>query len=1043
MAAPYDFKAIEKEILAYWQKNKTYQKAKARNKGKDAFYFLDGPPYTSGKVHLGTAWNKALKDMVIRYKRMQGFDVYDRAGYDMHGLPTEHATQKKLGLKTKDDILAFGIKKFIQECKKLCIENMKEMNLAFQKEGVWMDFDNAYQSITKEFIEAEWWLVKKAHDKGRLYQGLKTIHWCPSCSTAMAKHELEYKLVKDNSIFLKFPVKGKKNEFLIVWTTTPWTIPFNLAVMVHPEFEYVKAKVDNEIWIVAKALAGPFIQGVVGKSFTVIEELTGEKLEGLEYVHPLHNELKSHYEEIKSKAKKAFTVLLSEEYVDLSAGTGLVHMAPGCGPEDYEVGHRNGIPPLNLLDEKGFFPNDAGAYAGLSARKEDNKFTEVFGKNGCLIAETVVEHDYPHCQRCKAAVVYRTTKQWFFKVEDLKQKMIAENKKIKWVPEAAFNAFNAWLENLRDNSITKQRFWGTPLPVWQCQSCNAYDVFGSEAELKKAAGKAPKDLHKPEIDEITYRCACGGKKERIPDILDVWVDAGTASWNALDYPVKKALFEKLFPADFILEGKDQIRGWFNLLMVASMIALDAPSFKSVYMHGFVNDAQGRKMSKSLGNYILPEEVYEQYGADTFRYYAIGGANPGLDLNYNMEDVKLKYKNLAVLWNIHNFLIDICSTNKINPAKLKVKKNELGREEQHILSKLNSTIKAVTDAMQNHLLNKVPAEVESLFLELSRTYIQLVRDKAALGAKEEKEAVAYTVFTVLLEALKMLSIVSPFITEKIYLNLKQAFKLKELSIHHYRWPEVEEALIDETLEKDMAVAANVMQAILAAREKAHIGVRWPMAEVIIAASKDIQHSLERSKDIIMSQTNVKKVEVKESFFAVKATLEPDMSQLGPDFGKLSPKIAAAIAKEKPETILDSIQKNGKFELEIEGKKISIVKEHLIVKRDIPKPYLEAEFVRGLIYLNTAMTPELEGEGFAREIMRRIQALRKKEGMERKDAIDLYIKADKDICSRIQPWESSIREKVGASQIEISAEAPSKKFRVSSKERVKDHAFEIFF
>ncbi|MBN2111671.1 class I tRNA ligase family protein, partial [Candidatus Woesearchaeota archaeon] len=417
MAKPYDFKFVEPNMLRFWKDNDTYRKAKEKNKGKKKFYFLDGPPYTSGKVHIGTAWNKALKDMFLRYKRMSGVDVWDRAGYDMHGLPTEHAAEKKLGIKSKEAIQKMGITKFIEECKKLCVDNMKIMNKDFTRIGVWMDFENAYQSIKKEFIESEWWLIKQAHKKGRLYEGLRTMTWCPHCETALAKHELEYKSVEESSIFLKFKVKGKKNEYLIVWTTTPWTIPYNLAVMVNPELEYVKAKVEDEVWYLAKGLAGIVVQAVANKKLQVIDEFTGDKLEGLKYEHPLYEELKNVYKEYEKRADKVFTVILTNEYVDLSAGTGLVHSAPGCGPEDYEVCHRYGIPPFNNLSESGVFPKEMGKFAGLTAKKDDKKFIDALRKTGALIETTQVEHEYAHCQRCHLPVIFRTTKQWFFKVE--------------------------------------------------------------------------------------------------------------------------------------------------------------------------------------------------------------------------------------------------------------------------------------------------------------------------------------------------------------------------------------------------------------------------------------------------------------------------------------------------------------------------------------------------------------------------------------------------------------------------------------------------
>ena len=422
MIPNYEPTKQEPEILQFWKRKDIYAKAKEKNKGKKKFYFLDGPPYTSGKVHLGTAWNKILKDCVLRYKRMKGFDVWDRAGYDMHGMPTEQAVEKALGLKHKDEIPMYGIANFVNECREFAITNMISMNEDFKRIGTWMDFDNAYQSIKNTFMEGEWWLIKKAYENGRLYEGEKTMHWCASCATALAKHELEYESVSDDSIFVKFPLKNKPNEFLIIWTTTPWTIPFNLGVMVNSSLDYAKVKVDNEVWIVAKELASSLISEKVGKQYTILEEFKGDKLLGMEYSQPFENELPQ-LNEFRKKHPKAHTCVLSEEYVDLSQGTGLVHMAPGCGPEDYEVGHRNGIPPFNTLTESGVFDETSGIFNGLTAKRDDKKITEEIRKKGLLAAESKIQHDYANCWRCKNPVIYRTTTQWFFKIEDLKDRM--------------------------------------------------------------------------------------------------------------------------------------------------------------------------------------------------------------------------------------------------------------------------------------------------------------------------------------------------------------------------------------------------------------------------------------------------------------------------------------------------------------------------------------------------------------------------------------------------------------------------------------------
>lgn len=936
----YNPKEIEKEVLEFWDKNKIYQKAKSKNKGKKPFYFLDGPPYTSGMVHIGTAWNKVLKDMSIRFRRMQGFDVWDRAGYDMHGLPVEHKVQAKFGLDSKEDIENFGVSKFIEECKKFAVENLYSMNKDFKNLGVWMDFDNAYQSIKKEFISGEWWLVKKAHENKRLYEGERSMTWCSSCATALAKHELEYEDITDESIYLKLKLENSKDEFLLVWTTTPWTIPLNMAVMVNPDFEYVKCMVGNEHWIIAKDLADIVIKNKIAKDFKIVEAFKGRNLEGKKYV-PVFKDAWPDLE----KNKKLFTVLLSDEYVNLEDGTGLVHTAPGCGDADYEIGIKNGIKPFNVIDDCGFFPKDHKLFGGLRAKKDDKKFIELIDKTGTLIHKEKISHNYAHCWRCKSPIVYKTTKQWFFRVEDLKTEMIQANRKIKWEPEAAFNAFNSWLENLRDNSISKQRYWGTPLPVWRnIKDSSDYIVIGSSEELERLSGKKLDDLHISVVNKIEIKI---GKKiyRRVPDVLDVWVDAGTVSWNCLDYPETTENFKKFFPADFILEGKDQIRGWFNLLMVASMISMEKPSFKSVYMHGFIQDAQGRKMSKSLGNQISPSEVVDKHGADTLRYYMIGGANPGLDLNYNFSDMENKHRNLGVLFNVCSYLLGY-SDKKYN---LDHKKMDI--EERFMLSKLNSTIENVTDAFESLKLNEVPALIENLYLTLSRDYIQIIREKI----NNEREKVLPVISLTLLETLKMLSVVAPFISEHLYQKLRQKFKFKEESITLFDWPKADGKLIDKNLEQGFEISQKVIQEILSLRAEKQIGVRWPLIEATI----DIEDpsKIKGFEDIIKVQTNIKNLRVKKGKFHVK--------------------------------------------------------------------------------INTEINKELEQEGFFRELTRRIQALRKKAGLNREDKIFLIINSSYSL----KMFEKGFKDKVGASEVEFSL--PKDRHMVSSKERIKDQDFEIAF
>ncbi|MEK6959903.1 MAG: isoleucine--tRNA ligase [Nanoarchaeota archaeon] len=1040
--AQFDPKVYELEVLSFWKEHRCYPKAKEKVRGAKKFYFLDGPPYTSGRIHIGHAWNKSLKDLFIRYKRMQGFDVWDRAGFDMHGIPTEHAVEKKLGLKGKPDILKFGVDKYVKECEKLCIDNMNIMIKDLDRLGVWMDHENAYQSIKPVFIEGVWFLVKKAYEKGRLYEGERTMTWCASCATAIAKHELDYQTVTENSIFLKFPIKGKKGEFLVIWTTTPWTIAFNLGIMVNPELDYVKCQVDDEKWIVAKALAGPFIQMVVGKDLKILEEMKGEKLEGIEYEHPWHKDIKV-YAELKKKHPKVHTVLLSEEYVDTSAGSGLVHMAPGCGPEDYEVGHKNNVPPYNAIDEHGVFDKTTGRFAGMRAKIDDRLFIEELKKSGNLIEQTPVEHEYAHCQRCHNPVVFRTTTQWFFKVEDIKPELIKQNEQIKWVPQTAFNAFDSWLKNLRDNSVTKQRFWGTPLPVWRCDSCKKVTVIGSIAELEKTAGKKVPELHKPWIDDVVFKCPCGKEQRRIPDVLDVWVDAGTNSWTCLDYPNRKDLFEELWPAQFILEAKDQIRGWFNLMHIASNLAFGKPCFKAVYMHAWAQDALGRKMSKSLGNIIKPDDVINEYGADTLRYYFISGT-PGDDFIYSPDEAKIQMKNLGVLWNLHKFLIDMCENNDLKLKDLEDKSlvKLYGEEERFIISRMHSATRHATRSFDNYQLNDVPGAADSLFLDLSRTYIQLVRDKAATGDDEDKRVVASVTYQVLMNSLKLFAPVAPFITEAIYQDLKKAFGLKEESIHHCAWPKWDDKDCDSELEAGMATAMQAVGASSFAREKANINTRWPLKTLtLVTSDKKVVESCEKLGDLIRRQANVKEIRIQESMPGIKFDVKADTGKIGSDFGKLTPKVIAAIVTHSVEDVVRHMQKDRRMVIKIDGQEVNLVPEHVFINRIVPAHLKEASFQGGLAYLDTTTTPELEAEGFSREVTRRIQALRRTAGLQRKDRVTLHIKAGKESSDPLKAWLDTIKEKCGVASLTIDDKDPAKKPEWSSEEKIKGKALTL--
>lgn len=1034
----YTFKELEPQILDYWDTQKILPKRRRQNKKGPKFYFLEGPPYTSGHIHLGHAWNMALKDMVLRYKRMNGFNVWDRMGYDMHGLPTEQKVMVKLNLKDKQDIEKLGLKKFQRECKKFCIEMMKKMNDDFIRLGSTLDFSNPYQPIQKEYMGAEWWLIKKAHEKGRLYQGLRTMHWDAATQSSVAKHELEYKMITDTSIYMKFPHKTKANTYFLIWTTTPWTIPLNLAIMANPELEYVEVQVNSEVWILAKELLPSVMEKLGIDNYKIMKELKGSALEGQSYTHPLHIE---QYlpPEIK-KNKKVFTILLSSEYVTATDGTGLVHCAPGCGPEDYEVGHQYYIPPFNCVNEAGLFDN-FGPFTGWRAKLDDKKFIEVIDASASLLFKENYVHEYPHGERSHAPVIFRTTKQWFFKVEDLREKMLHANEHICWQPQGGRNAFTSWLENLRDNSITKQRYWGTAVPIWQAGEKD-YIVVGSVEELEILSGTKVKEMHIPDIDKIKIT-KDGKTYTRIPDVLDVWIDAGTASWNCLDYPGDAETFQKLFPADFILEGKDQIRGWFNLLMVASFLAFDKPSFKSVYMHGFVTDTSGVKMSKSLGNIISPYEIIDKHGADVLRYYACQ-TSVGEDMNFSWEECAQKQRNLNILWNLHKLLITLSIENKMNPYKMpKRVQKVLDLEERYIISKLHSTIKKVTELMEKYRLDEAIAPLEQLFLSISRTYVQMVREKSSVGDEEDKEKVLYTLGQVLLETIKLLCIVTPFLAEAMYLNLKAEFKLKEKSISHFSWPTYDAKKIDAQLESHLEAAQDIIQAALHAREKAKLGLRWPVQEIVVMSTKpSVAELIVGLRSILTTQINAKKVRIADKIPGLTMKVKPEHGKIGPAFGNLSPSIINILLGTSPETIIGNFERDGFYIMKVNGKEVKLTPDMIKIERSVPVPFIESEFDGGMVYLNTSRTIELEGEGFSREVMRNVQQLRKSVGLQKWDRIVLVLKTSATMKPLMEKWSKDIEQKVGADEVQILAHDPAQKYGHSSEFTVKKEVFKVW-
>ncbi|HIP90553.1 MAG TPA: isoleucine--tRNA ligase [Candidatus Nanopusillus sp.] len=950
----------EEDVLKFWRENKLYQKWKLSQRGKPNFNFLEGPPYTTGKVHLGHTWNRTLKDVVLRYKAKKGYHVWLQSGFDMHGLPIEEKVEKKLGIKNKKEIEKTGVQKFIEECKKFAYGSMKSFTDLYERIAHWQDTDNPYLPIANEYIERVWSMFKKAYERGLLYEGEKPVWWCPRCQTTLSKQEIElgyvdakYKPTIDPSVFVKFKLKDDSNTYLVVWTTTPWTLTFNLGVIVNPNIEYALVEVPKiyvreleidsrdkkvlkeglehengkEYWIIAKDLVEKLMNKLEVQEYKIVRTFLGKELEGKEYIPPFYEELKEILDNIKNNNPNVFTVWLSEEYVNIEEGTGLVHAAPGCGPEDYEVAQKYKVEPFSTVDEEGYIRN-LPFFEGWRAKFDDLKWVNLLKDKKLLIHFEWYEHDYPVCWRCGTKLIIRTTEQWFLNIQKLKDELIQDLEKVRYIPTFAKEAFTNVIKTAPDWVVSRQRYWGTPLPVWKCPNGHIY-VVGSIKELEKLTGKKFKkvyivvrkseyaedmlkeyydienkvnaeeedlldliekvedetfifvdnlkestidkitqkyfivrslgqrdyelirvynyDLHKPFVDTFTFRCpVCNCTMKRVPDVVDVWIDSGSAPYASRIPPI--------YPINFIIEGLDQLRGWFYSLAILGKIYFGDIPYRNVYVHGFTLDSQGLKMSKSLGNVIDPFDLIKEYSADAVRLYLSSAAKAYEDIKIDPKEIRVKLDSLNILWNTHVYLVEQAKYYNINPREVKP---ELEWSDKYILHLLEKTKKEIEKALENYELWKVGRLLERLYTELSRFYIKLNRERL----QEDSKTVLWVIYTVLGDTINMLSIVTPFITEKIYQNLKEAFGGNNISIHLIPWPKSREEYINDEIEKEAEILKQVLESGLRLRDKLGISLRWPLKEVYIEPKDEkTENTLKKLAGIIKVKLNVKKVHI---------------------------------------------------------------------------------------------------------------------------------------------------------------------------------------
>ena len=859
-----NFPELEKKILGFWQRRDIFRKTLEKTRKGPRFVFFEGPPFANGLPGIHHLLARAFKDIILRYKTMQGFYVERKAGWDTHGLPTEMEAEKRLGIKSKKEIEKLGIEKFIEQCKKSVFIYKKEWEEFTERIGFWLDLKNAYITCSNEYIESLWWILKRAWDKGLLYQDYKVVPYCPRCGTSLSSHEVAqgYKIVKENSVYVKLPVKREKDTHLLIWTTTPWTLPGNVALVVNEKFDYVKIKFNNEYLILAKERLG-----ILERGYELTERFKGKDLLGLEY-EPLFK--------IQNLEKKAYFVVKGD-FVSLEEGTGIVHMAPAFGEDDMEVGKANDLPVLMTVDEEGKFKPEVKNWAGMFVKDADPLIIEDLKKRGLLFKEEMYEHDYPFCWRCDNPLLYYAKTSWFIKMSALKEKLIENNKKINWVPEYLKEGrFGEWLKEIKDWNLSRERFWGTPLPIWQChknqkgtsssqartkiknqKECNNIKVIDSIKELEKLSGKKITDLHRPFIDKITFKCdKCGGVMRRVPEVVDCWFDSGSMPFAQWHYPFKnKEKIDKaeFFPADFICEGIDQTRGWFyTLLAVSTLLDLGSP-YKNVISHGIVLDAKSQKMSKSKGNVVWPKDVIDEFGADCSRFYFYTTNPVAEPKRFNFKDVQNLYRKFFdTLWQSYIFFSTYISKN------FKPKKNFKSKSllDQWIVSRLESLNSQVIKNLNNY--NVVSAG--RLFLDfvddLSNWYIRRSRPRFQKPKIEkEKEESSQTLYYVISKLIKLLAPFTPFISEEIFQNFKK-FEKKVESVHLCDYSKPKEELINKKLEEKMEKIREIVTSVLAERVKLGIKVRQPLARLKI---KDLRFKFNKELlELIKEEVNVKNI-----------------------------------------------------------------------------------------------------------------------------------------------------------------------------------------
>ncbi len=997
-----NYHELESGILKFWESKDIFKKSISTREGSKEFNFYEGPPTANGRPGIHHVMARTLKDIICRYKTMQGFQVRRKAGWDTHGLPVEIEVEKSLGFKHKDEILEYGIAKFNEECKKSVWKYKADWEELTRIMAYWVDLAHPYITFENNYIESIWWALSQYFKKGLIYKGHKIQPYCPRCETPLSSHEvsLGYKDVKDPSVYLKLKVKGEEKTFFLVWTTTPWTLISNVALAVHPDVDYVKVEHKTEYLILAEARLS-----VLGDEYRIIEKFKGSALAGKEY------ERMFNYHPAK---EKGWYVVLAD-FVTTEDGSGIVHMAPAYGEDDYQIGRKYTLPTIHPVNKSGEFSPEVTDFAGMFVKDADPEIIQNLRNRNILYKKEQYLHSYPHCWRCSSPLLYYARESWYIRTTEYAKRMIELNKKINWIPtEVGTGRFGNWLEENKDWALSRDRFWGTPLPIWICENCNKQKCVGSVEELKKGNNiPEPLDLHKPHVDAVIFNCDCGGVMKRTPELIDVWFDSGAMPFAQWHYPFEnKEVFENAYPADFISEGIDQTRGWFYTLHSIGCFLFDKPAFKNVLVNELILDKQGQKMSKSKKNSVDPFTLIQKYGADTVRWYLVAQSPVWRPTLFDEDGVgEVQRKFFSTLLNTYSFFALYANVDGFDNTEPIIPINERQEIDQWILSELNTLIKNYFNAVDAYDVTKAARAISDFTIDqLSNWYVRRNRRRFWKSEKGKDKTAAYqTLYECLLSIIKMIAPFAPFISEELYLNLTQENKFAEESVHLESMPRYNDAYINIELEHRMEQAIRIVSIVRAMRVKSNLKVRQPLQKIIIPVTSEIERKeIEQMSDVILDEINVKKIEyVADESAIVKKKCRPNFKALGPKYGKNVQLIATRLRELTNEEI-NILQSQGNLKLTISAIEYIIEQTDIeIIHEDIEGWLVESDG-QITVALDTALTDELVSEGLAREFVNRVQNLRKDSGFDVTDRIRIFHTSSQKLSTALDKMTNYIKQ-----------------------------------